>query len=628
MVRVLINVPKRVKRGEAFDVKLLISHPMESGQRRDAMGQAIPRDIINSFVCTYNDEEVLRADLFPAIAANPFLSFAVTAQRERHAGDDVHRRPRRGADRDGEHHGRMIRRIALAALLVMAAAEKRSGYQDASPETRAMQDDDASNPGFLWVQQGEALWKERIGTAGRSCADCHGAAPVAMRGVAARYPLFDAHLGRPITLAQRIEQCRVERQGATPLPPDSDALLGLTAYVGLQSRGLPMQVAVDGPARPFYEAGKALFNMRAGPVQSRPARSVMTIWPGSAWPAASFRRGIRTAIRNIGWSGRAWARSNGASATAWWACAPSRSRRIRWNWPNWSFTWAGAPTASTWRRRRFGRDHHSPEGDHMNSAAAPLLFTPITLRGVTVRNRVVVSPMCQYVSVDGGPTDWQFVHFGRYAMGGAGIVFGEETAVEARGRKTYHCAGLWNDHQARAYRRITDFIKEMGAVPAIQLGHCGRNAGSHGAMEEWRALDERDARAGMPPWRGLAPSPLPARRGFPVPIEMDHDDIRNVLAAFRDAARRATDAGYDICEIHGAHGYLIHQFLSPVSNRRTDGMAGRARTACASHSRSPRRCARLAAGSAAVLPGLRGGRQGRALGPRRHGGAGARIARA
>jgi 2,4-dienoyl-CoA reductase-like NADH-dependent reductase (Old Yellow Enzyme family) len=114
----------------------------------------------------------------------------------------------------------------------------------------------------------------------------------------------------------------------------------------------------------------------------------------------------------------------------------------------------------------------------------------------------------------------------------------------------------------------------MGAVPAIQLGHCGRNAGSHGAMEDWRALDERDARAGMPPWRGLAPSPLPARRSFPVPIEMDHDDIRTVLAAFRDAAHRATDAGYDICEIHGAHGYLIHQFLSPVSNRRTDAYGG------------------------------------------------------
>jgi 2,4-dienoyl-CoA reductase-like NADH-dependent reductase (Old Yellow Enzyme family) len=206
--------------------------------------------------------------------------------------------------------------------------------------------------------------------------------------------------------------------------------------------------------------------------------------------------------------------------------------------------------------------------------ASSLLFTPITLRGVTARNRIVVSPMCQYASIDGAPTDWQLVHFGRYAMGGAGIVFGEETAVEARGRKTYHCAGIWNTHQAKAYRRVTDFIKEMGAVPAIQLGHCGRNAGSHGAMQEWRALDESDARAGMPPWRGLAPSPIPARRGFPVPIEMDHDDIRTVLVAFRDATRRAVDAGYEICEIHGAHGYLIHQFLSPISNHRADGYGG------------------------------------------------------
>jgi sulfur-oxidizing protein SoxA len=156
----------------------------------------------------------------------------------------------------------MIWRIALAALLVMAAGEKRSGIQDASPEVRAMQDDDASNPGFLWVQQGEVLWNERGGA--RSCADCHGAAGSSMRGVAAHYPLYDAQAGRPITLGQRIEQCRVERQGASPLPPDSDMLLALSAYVGLQSRGLPIRVATDGPARPFYEAGRNLFLMREG----------------------------------------------------------------------------------------------------------------------------------------------------------------------------------------------------------------------------------------------------------------------------------------------------------------------------------------------------------------------------
>ena len=126
---------------------------------------------------------------------------------------------------------------------------------------------------------------------------------------------------------------------------------------------------------------------------------------------------------------------------------------------------------------------------------APQLFTPITLRGITARNRVVVSPMCQYVSVEGGPTDWQFVHFGRYAMGGAGIVFGEETAVEPRGRKTYHCAGIWNDHQARAYRRVTDFIKEMGAVPAIQLASTSGQPGSSSRQHPWRwtrfILDDR-----------------------------------------------------------------------------------------------------------------------------------------
>jgi sulfur-oxidizing protein SoxA len=157
--------------------------------------------------------------------------------------------------------------VACAALTLAAAggtAEKRSGYQDASPETRAMQDDDASNPGFLWVQQGEALWAQRTGNAARSCADCHGDAAASMRGAAARYPIYDAKLGRPITLNGRIQQCRVERQEAAPLKPDSDTLLALTAYVGLQSRGMPMQVASDGPARSFYEAGRALFTRRQG----------------------------------------------------------------------------------------------------------------------------------------------------------------------------------------------------------------------------------------------------------------------------------------------------------------------------------------------------------------------------
>jgi sulfur-oxidizing protein SoxA len=156
---------------------------------------------------------------------------------------------------------------ALAAVALVAAgapAEKRSGYQDASSETRAMQDDDASNPGFLWVRQGEVLWSQPAGSAARSCADCHGNAAASMRGVAARYPIYDEKLDRPLTLGQRIEQCRADRQGAEPLKSDSDTLLALSAYVGMQSRGMPMQVASDGPIRPFYETGKALFTQRQG----------------------------------------------------------------------------------------------------------------------------------------------------------------------------------------------------------------------------------------------------------------------------------------------------------------------------------------------------------------------------
>lgn len=203
----------------------------------------------------------------------------------------------------------------------------------------------------------------------------------------------------------------------------------------------------------------------------------------------------------------------------------------------------------------------------------PLLFTPIQLRGVTSRNRIVVSPMCQYSSVDGGPNDWQMVHLGKFAMGGASIVFGEETAIEARGRKTYECAGLYTQAHVSAYRRITDFIKSLDAVPAIQLGHSGRKAACAGATEDWRPLTAADAAKGEPPWQGLSASAIPLGERIP-PKAMDRDDIRAHLQAWTDATLRAVDAGYDILEIHGAHGYLIHQFLSPVSNQRDDAYGG------------------------------------------------------
>ena len=207
-------------------------------------------------------------------------------------------------------------------------------------------------------------------------------------------------------------------------------------------------------------------------------------------------------------------------------------------------------------------------------SAPPLLFTPLHLRGMQARNRVVVSPMCQYHSINGGPTDWHMVILGQFAVGGAGIVFCEETAVEPRGRKSHQCAGIWDDAHIRPYRRITDFIRAQGAVPAIQLGHSGRKASVHGARAEWAPLREADTVDGLPPWQGLAPSSLPAAPGKHIPREMDRDDIAGLIENFRTATLRSLEAGFELVEIHGAHGYLLHQFLSPLSNRRGDAYGG------------------------------------------------------
>jgi len=159
----------------------------------------------------------------------------------------------------------MIRVVFWLLLVAVSAqaAEKRSGYLDEAPATRAMQDDDSANPGFLWVQGGEAAWAAKAGTQQRSCAECHGAV-AAMRGVAARYPAYDATLGRPLTVEQRINHCRQTHQGAPALAAESDELLGLAALIGLQSRGMKVQVATDGPARPFFAAGERFYTMRQG----------------------------------------------------------------------------------------------------------------------------------------------------------------------------------------------------------------------------------------------------------------------------------------------------------------------------------------------------------------------------
>jgi 2,4-dienoyl-CoA reductase-like NADH-dependent reductase (Old Yellow Enzyme family) len=213
----------------------------------------------------------------------------------------------------------------------------------------------------------------------------------------------------------------------------------------------------------------------------------------------------------------------------------------------------------------------------------PLLFTPIKLAGLTARNRIVVSPMCQYSSEEGGPNDWHLVHLGKFALGGAGIVFCEETAVEVRARKTYGCAGIYSDRHVPMYRRITEFISRHKSLPAMQIGHSGRKASCGAPWTNFKPLTEEDARAGHAPWRGISPSAVPHRDDAQVPHELSVAEIREVIGAWREAAQRTLDAGFEMIEIHGAHGYLIHQFLSPLANQRSDdyggGLQGRMRFA-------------------------------------------------
>lgn len=202
------------------------------------------------------------------------------------------------------------------------------------------------------------------------------------------------------------------------------------------------------------------------------------------------------------------------------------------------------------------------------------LFTPIALRGVTARNRVVISPMCTYSAVDGMAGDWHLVHLGKFALGGAGIVFVEATAVEARGRITHGDVGIWSDAHAAALGRVAAFLKTHGALPAIQLAHAGRKASMQRPWHGNAALTAEDAARGDIPWDIIAPTAAPMAEGWLVPKAMERADIDAVIAAFAAGAKRALAAGFEIAEIHGAHGYLIHSFLSPLSNRRTDGYGG------------------------------------------------------
>ena len=208
----------------------------------------------------------------------------------------------------------------------------------------------------------------------------------------------------------------------------------------------------------------------------------------------------------------------------------------------------------------------------MTAVASPprvSLFQPITFRGATARNRIVVSPMCQYSSIDGFSTDWHLIHLGSRAVGGAGIVFTEATAVLAEGRISPGDLGIWSDAHIEGLARVTRAIRDNGALAGIQLAHAGRKA-SH--ARPWDGDQQLPDSAGG--WTSVAPSAIPFRDDETRPVALDADGIQAVIDGFMAATRRADVAGFDIVEIHAAHGYLLAEFLSPLSNHRTDGYGG------------------------------------------------------
>ncbi len=196
------------------------------------------------------------------------------------------------------------------------------------------------------------------------------------------------------------------------------------------------------------------------------------------------------------------------------------------------------------------------------------LFSAFSLRGLEFRNRVFVSPMCQYSSRDGLPNDWHMVHLGSRAVGGAGLVCVEATGVSPEGRISPGDTGIWSEEHTRAFEPIASFIKSQGARAAIQLAHAGRKASTDVPWRGGKPLSEEQGG-----WQTLAPSAVPFG-DWPAPREMTRDDVETVVLQFTDAARRALTAGFEVVELHMAHGYLLHEFLSPLSNRRADEFGG------------------------------------------------------
>lgn len=201
----------------------------------------------------------------------------------------------------------------------------------------------------------------------------------------------------------------------------------------------------------------------------------------------------------------------------------------------------------------------------------PHLFEPLTLRGITFRNRIGVPPMCMYSYSDGFSNDWQVIHLGARAAGGAGLIIAEATAVEARGRITPYDAGIWSDAHIEPLARVTGVIKSNGAIAGIQIAHAGRKASTN---RPWENGGKPIPVGEAPGWQVVGPSALAFNEDFQVPHELSLDEIHTIQEAFRAAARRSLAAGFEFLEVHAAHGYLIHSFYSPLSNQRPDSYGG------------------------------------------------------
>jgi 2,4-dienoyl-CoA reductase-like NADH-dependent reductase (Old Yellow Enzyme family) len=197
------------------------------------------------------------------------------------------------------------------------------------------------------------------------------------------------------------------------------------------------------------------------------------------------------------------------------------------------------------------------------------LFSPLKIRGIELKNRIAVSPMCQYSAADGIPSDWHFMHYGSFAAGGAGLIIQEATAVSPEGRISKGDLGIWNNEHAKAFKKITSFVETQNCIPGIQLAHAGRKASTH---IPWKGEGRLKTEEGG--WECIAPSPEAFSDAYSVPREMNKSDIEKVISDFSNAVKRSVEAGYKVIELHMAHGYLVHQFYSPLSNKRNDDYGG------------------------------------------------------